>query len=431
MPNLVHAKYGSDGNQVLDPNSSGNGNATSSSGSKVAVTIGAGARAIGSATLANTNAGTGVGRVIEGQHPALGKFVGVKLMYENWDTAAVMQINAAKVAACASHKGAVVASNWSDFVTFNGNTTATVPQATVGIGGAGMPHLIPGILISDFVAVESLDRVDVPGNARLLRVRTHVNDNSQVGWINYDKPNQFGNGLQWANGIVSSAVGNLTTAGVTLVDTALNYQNPVAVIFVYENMTVPTILVCGDSLSMGAGTANLIGWPGYVTVNNWKKANPISTMNFAESGQTLEDSHTILRMLVNAGYRPTYAAFFAYSPNSSNRDAAGMLKKWTMVLQTIDLLESKGIKPILMTSTGVETLPGDLPEIIKSNNRVKSLAGRCIVVDGASLIFDFQNNLFLPQYRSINYDAQNDKTHYNDAGHSIIGDLVDVTVKAS
>lgn len=411
MPNLIFANYDGSGNQVLDPNSAGNSSSGSSSGGVTTTTIGSGAKFISHASSFTTGAGTAVGKIFDGQYPALADFIGVKLVYQNWDTTAPMTINAAKVGSCATDKGTVA--SWSDFVTFNGSQGATVPIAVAGIGGAAMPNIIPGTLISDFIAVDSIARTDVPANAKLLRVRTHINDNTFPTWASFSTQITAAPTLQFALGASNGAVSTLTSAAVTLV-TSTQFHEPVGIIFVYKSANVKTLAVFGDSLSMGAGTVSGIGWPGRITTEYYNKGGTIiSAMNFAESGQTLEDSHSILRNYC-AIHKPTYCAFYAFSPNSTGRTAANFLTRWTMVLQTIDFLESKGIKPVVMTSTGVETYSqAENDQVALQNTRVKGLAGRCIVIDGASKVYDFSANLYNPLMKF-------DVTHYNDLGHLAI-----------
>jgi lysophospholipase L1-like esterase len=375
--------------------------------------------------ITSTGAGTGVGKLIDVQHPALGDFYGVRLVYANYDTVAPMTINKAKVAAAPKHlTSAGNALAWSAQVTFGGSLTGTVPSATVGASSAAPQNVIPGMLVSDFVPVASIARND-GGSIRMLRVRSHVPDNVyplNLSFLQFQNYNAavMNNGLQYGCIAVNDSAANLET-NVTSLNNNGGTFTPVGVIFYYTN-PAKHIAAFGDSLMQGAGsaTSQYMGWPARLTMDSAGAGRLVSASNYAVAGQKIEDSLAIARNYC-ALHKPDYAAFCAWSPNNPTTQA-GMDALWGSTLYTIDFMLKLGITPVVLTSPPVNAYTQANKDLIAAQNaRILSLPKNIITVDIAAAL-TLNGNI------NAAYD-NGDGTHWNDAGEALAANLVYSAIK--
>lgn len=373
---------------------------------------------------ATTGAGTGIGKIIDTQHPALGDFYGVRLVYANYDITAPMVINKAKVAAAPRHLTPTGNSlTWSSQVTFGGSLTGSVPIATAGVG-ASPQNVIPGVLVSDFIGVAPVARLD-GGTNKLLRVRTHINDNSFPLVASFVSAQAWDgaaaiNGLQYASYSFADTAANLETNTASVTMNGSNFE-PVEVIFYYAT-AVRSLAAFGDSITQGANsTTSYLGWPDRMVMDNYKSGGPIiGAANYGVGGQRLEDSLATARAYC-AQNKPQYAAFFAWSPNNSPTQAV-MDALWGNVLYTIDYLLKLGITPVVLTSTAVDGYAQGLKDLVTAQNaRVKALPASVIVVDSAAVLATGGN--ITPAY------SAGDGTHLNDVGYALMGGMVYSAIK--
>ena len=115
-----------------------------------------------------TNVGTnaGLGRLMCNQYMAFGPFVGVRLIFANFDTVAASLVNACAVASAGVNRTQGNTLAWSPLVTFDGgaSTSKSIPAATASA------HNSAGLVISDFIPVNSLARTD-GGTLPILQVQ--------------------------------------------------------------------------------------------------------------------------------------------------------------------------------------------------------------------------------------------------------------------
>lgn len=360
--------------------------------------------------------------IMDLQVPAIGAFYGVKLKYANYDTTAVMTIDGAKVAACPTHT--TTAGNtltWSAFVTSGGLQTLTVPQAKTGPGG----RIIPGILITDYVAVTSIPRTDTVGAPFLLRVRSHVLANAKVYTAGgaYALPLNnaaYNPGLLYSNYNFNDTLANLTTATSGTLNPS-GPMEPVGVTFFYSS-PVETIAVFGDSILQGAADeiSNFAGFTTRATFLAYGTGRKLVGANYAQSGQTTYDSISTMKAHILAGYRPTYCAIKPWSINDGST-AAIVNSSWAQFVEALEFLRTNGIKPIAITSSPTNNQPNSaLWGFVKVlNARVMALPNWVIKVDFASVVNNpAQDGVMLPQYNSGDY------THPVGAAHLILAKLV-------
>lgn len=386
-------------------------------------------RQFGNNGTTSTGAGTGAGRIIDTQHPALGPYIGFRLIYANYDTAAPMAINRVVAAPSSSHlkpNGASLPWGAND-VKFGGTANTSVLTATDASPGetAYEGRRIPSFKITDAYQQGWTARTD-GGDKPLLRVRTHINDNSYP--LNFPAAMATYNtavgvtGLQYGAYAFSDAVANIKTNNSNLLDLG-GYFEPVAVLFYY---TVPcrTIVCGGDSTTHGTGaTTPLLGYPGRINNKNTPAAGKItSAVNLGVPGQRLADSYTTVRTYVTAAIaaemKPEYVAVDAFSPNNPpSGSQAAMDALWFMTLEFIRDMKALGIRVIILTSGPVNNYnAADKNLVLAQNARVMALPDSVIKVPFGEAVA--LNGNINPLYGS------GDGVHYNDAGYELKASMV-------
>ena len=367
------------------------------------------------------NSGQTVGAsdvIMDAQIPAMAPFYGVKLVYANYNTAAAMTMDGAKVAPTAVDLTAAGNTlSWSSFVTFSGSQTATVPQAKTGAGG----QIVPGIAVSDFVPVTSIARTDVVGAPYLLRVRSHVLANSiafSIGGTHGATLNaaSFNPGLKYANYNPVDTLANLTT-NVSSTLSPSSAIEPIAVIFFYSS-SVESLAAFGDSVIQGAGsaTSHFAGPADRLTFLSYGTSRQISAASFASSGQTTLDSNATLKNYINAGATPTYVLFKSWSVNDGLTQAL-VDKSWASVVDTLEFLRQKSITPVLLTAPPTSGVPWAMIKVV--NARVMALPAWVVKVDVATALNDPSNDGNL---RAV-YDS-GDHTHPTDAANLLMAQMI-------
>ncbi len=377
----------------------------------------------------------GAAHTYDGQLPAKREFSGIRLIYENLNTAAVMNISAARVGSAPRHllsTGAEIAW-WPNLLTVNGATSWAVPAAKLGTTAGGNQR-IRGFSITDFVPLQPVARTDSAtfGSNPLTRARARIPAEVQypysVGsgfapaWNAYS-----GNGGMLVGSVLTS--GDFATAPPT--DTAYTivenggFINPVMAIFSYVDPG-RSIFAFSDSLfqgvgsSIGNGAANgFLGWPLLVHC----QAPLIDVMNLAVAGQNTEDSLANMKAFISVlDEIPTYVAIKASSPNDGVPTQAIVTANRWRIMDAISYLRGKGITPMIFTSPPVNSWTSGQHAFNEAINAwvlsLPSVMPWVIVVDMCAVVRDPANNRqILPAY---NYDG----THYLTAGHQAISDAV-------
>ncbi len=369
-------------------------------------------------TLPATIGATAGGYNINVQLPALDTFYGVRLIFQNWNTAATMDFTGVKVAACPVHgtlpnnNGALL---WQGFVKVNNNQAFSVPAATT-VG----TQVAPGTVITDLLFIKSTSRTDVVGAPPLLRVASHVAENTIHPTIVYTKvvdsntyvvpgvtPNP---GLYHAFGIAADTLANLTSTALSTPTSSNQAINPVGAIFYYDNPK--TDFICfADSILEGTGTyTTYCGLTNYLTYNSFATSKAISGMNFGVGGHK---TATSLQMLADtlSLIKPRYAIFKNYSPNDGQQDIG-----WINFLDSLRVCREKGVTPIALTSppTGSNWM-----EIKALNAKtLTQLPSDVITIDFATLVNDPAND---GNHLSKYYK---DGIHVNDLALSDLANLI-------
>lgn len=361
------------------------------------------------------------GRVMQTQLPAVAPFFGVRLVYENWDTSAVMNIDGVKVAPSPSTGGAGQAPanstlTWSPYVTFGGAQAVAVPVAVVGPAG----NILPGVVVSDFVQVTSIPRTDIITAPPILRVASHLTPSAaatiqpSVSTASFAALN-----VKPANPGMNIGNANLVLALASMTSSASAYTydiyggpiNPVGAIFSYST-SLTGLSAFGDSLVQGIGSG-VCGWPEFVAFNSYG-AQSISCDNWGSASQKSIDSFAKLK-IVAAKYKPKYAAFKAWSPNDGNTQA-NYDAAWGNTLEAVDFCLANKIIPVVLTSGPANGYTWSL--IKKQNARVMALPSSVVKVDAAAVLNNpASDGTILPAYDS-------DGTHYTEAGYIAIANVV-------
>ena len=379
--------------------------------------------------IPNSNASNAItGTVIDTQHPALRPFHAVRLVLANYDTSAAMTINgicAAGVSANASNNGTGLA--WVDGLMDGVNTSSTpfsIPAATTSGG-----QVRPTIRVTDVIDVFPVARTDVSNAPLLLRTRVHASTGKGLNGNGGEFPNYNNHasnpGLYYANGLLAGASSTLKTASITPTN-AVGPSNPIVVIGViyYYDVDVPSITVFGDSLFQGVGdpAGTFAGWPSRLAWSMATTGRPISCVNYAMSGQTIEDSYaTAIQVLSQT--QPRFAAWKPWSPNNLITTQALADEYWQKTLNFVDMCLKKGIVPIVLTSPTVNALSTvDYNRLVALNNKVLGLPSTVIKVNLAN---EFNNGEDLAA--NIN---SGDGTHLTAYAHNRAAELVKFEVMA-
>lgn len=370
------------------------------------------------------------GVVMNVQLPAVAKFYGVKLIYQNYSTTVPLVFDGVKIT---SSQTTVTGSNtspsnntlnsspgFSAFVTASGSQTITVPVATVGTGGQN----IPGVVVTDFMPIVPVARTDTLGAPYLLRVASHIQPSAstttQPGLT--QTPQQALNGLTANPGLITGAatftgtgntLANLTTTAGN-VATYGSPMNPISAIFYYNSPTAD-VWEFGDSIIQGFGTTSQVaGLSEYLTFNSYGKVNQFVGSNFAQSGQKIVDTLARVKAIIGAsaaaGYVPKYVVIKAWSPNDPGGTQASFDLDFGYTLEIIRYCQNLGITVIVMTSPFAQGT-STLALLQAQNAQVMALPASVKKVD----LF----NLWTPGGTWVSAYNSGDGVHPNDAGENI------------
>ncbi|HYN54393.1 MAG TPA: SGNH/GDSL hydrolase family protein [Methylotenera sp.] len=367
------------------------------------------------------------GKVINSQLPAFAPFFGVKLIYQNYDTANTMDIDGVKVAPSVATAGAGSSANnsaltFSGFVTFAGSQSVSIPVAVTGVGG----QVIPTEIVSDFIQITSLARTDTVGAPPLLRVATHFAPSANqtvhpsYNGTNYTNLNTLAANPKFnhGNNSFTGTLAALITSAQPTYDIYGGVQNPIGAIFYYSS-GVQEIAAFGDSLIQGVGSStSYAGWPEYLTWGSYSNSLNFVCANYGTSAQKTVDTLAVAKAVLSK-YSPKYAVMKAWSPNDGNTQAI-FDASWGYTLEFINYCLNLDIIPIVLTSGPATGYSWTLTKA--QNVRVMALPASVIKVDVAAIINNSASDgTILPAYDS-------DGTHYNDAGYAAIADEVKTSI---
>ena len=358
------------------------------------------------------------GRTVLSQHPATAPFYGVRLMFQNSDTAAAMNISGVKIASSPT-LGAVndgAALTWMQ-VTFSGSNTVSIPAATGTVN-----DIVPKVVFSDYIPIASVARSDVVGANPLLFARVYFADSTgrafvPAGWTNANAVAIFA-GAGNDNASAQQAGDYVTTTTARLMNDA-SMVTSVAGIEFYQGIKTRRVSMFGDSLFSGVQAGYLAGW--HIRAQNLFKAagRSVTFANYAKGGQTLAASYATAKNVMTAAV-PKVAVFYAFSPNSGAGSQAALDAQWAACLDMIRWCKERNITPVVCTSGPVSTYSGASKLLLQAHNaRTRaSLAGVCQVLDFERVLQDPADPLsLLPAYTI-------EGTHYTDAGYQALANYV-------
>jgi hypothetical protein len=361
------------------------------------------------------------------QIPAEAPFVGVKLIYHNYDTAGTYTIDLAKVAPSAQAGASGTGLVWTS-VTFAASASGTVPVATQGLT-AGAADRAPGVLVSDMIPVSSLARTDLATGLPLLQVRTYHSGAANAETTGVVTTTAAANAL-WPTRQFGSQITNAdvvtapTSFGLTPV-TGVTYWHPAAVKFYYGGVRSATLGAVGDSLYTGyLGAGDQLGPVHRAAYAMSSTSRPVTPAVYSVTGQHHDASYlTALQVIANV--RPDALLIAPWSPNDAISQAV-VDKSWAEVLDVVDRCRVAGIVPVLTTQGPVNALYGSGSETIRraQNARVLSMSGVVPVVDLNAVYEDpaFPGKI-RPEFNN------GDGLHYTDAGYAAGGQAIRAVVE--
>ena len=373
----------------------------------------------------------GAAKTYDVQIPAKRAFRGVRYVFLNLNTAAAANYSAVRCGSAPKHLlsyGDEI-TWWPDLITVNGNTSFAVPVARAG---ATADHFIPGVTITDFVPLQPIARTDRPAGKPLTRVRARCA--AEVQKV-YSVGGPYGADWNAYVGLDGMVIGSYQatsdfatvapTDHVYTVTESGGYLQPIAALFAYDDpgtqiWAFGDSLVQGNGSSVGASAANgVLGWPTLVHLQQ----QSIDCLNMGVTGQKTVDSLAIMRaMLAATDDLPQYVAVKVYSPNDGAPTQALMDQQWGRVLEACSYARTRGVQVLLFTCPPVNAWTSGQHALREElNARCNALAaqwGQVRVIDMAVTVANPANaRQILPAF---DYDG----THYLDAGHQAVADVV-------
>lgn len=285
-------------------------------------------------------------------------FMGVRILFENYDTAASKTIKAkAAPTATITAGGSTLA-----FlpVTFNGADTVTLPPATSIRGLTVYSQITPSYAWSDVIPIQSIPRTDVIGGDRLIYLRTYsaealtpkvlyVTENSIInqGWLD---TGDYVASTSVVGDFVTNTATNITPtiykAGDATVPAYSGAFMPYGQIDFYTGGKTARILAVGDSQTEGSPN-NTISWPMATRKVFRQLGHPnVQIANAACSGQKRDVTSSIFQSMA-AKTKPDVAIFWNESVNSGGDFPTG--QQFKFLASDIEFCRANGIKPVVVT----------------------------------------------------------------------------------
>jgi lysophospholipase L1-like esterase len=316
-------------------------------------------------------------------------FMGIRILFENYDTAASKTIKAkAAPTATITAGGSTLA-----FlpVTFNGVDNVTLPPATSIRGLTAYAQITPSYAWSDVIPIQSIPRTDVIGADRLVYLRTYsaqalcpkvlyVTENSVInqGWLDTgDYVASSSITGDYVTTTTTNIVPSIYKTGDATVPAYSAAFMPYAQIDFYTGGKTARILAVGDSQTEGSPN-NTISWPMATRKVLRRLGYPnVQIANAGCSGQKRDVTSSIFQSMA-AKTRPDIAIFWNESVNSGGDFPTG--QQFKFLASDIEFCRANGIKPVVVT----QHLSTNSAAGIAETNRT-----RAFVADTGVQLFDF------------------------------------------
>lgn len=277
-----------------------------------------------------------------------------------------------------SLRGAGVSYGW-DAVTWGGAANITVPAGTTSV---------PGVVVSDFMPINSVPRAD-GGTRPLLLLRVH-HDGATTGshtfcqrdfapWHTASTNNR--GRLMDVGTFAGNAVGTLSNTIAVSVRSFLMYP-----IYRYRSNVV-TVACVGDSISQGLGSASgLDNWCKRACADVSTIARPVVPMNMGMSGSTtttfLSHAKTVFPLA-----KPTIAFYSPFSPNDAIGTTRGVMDAMARLADFAAFCKTNGIVLVVSTPVPHGTIGVNEQYRVAIRDAVRAMgnSGQFIVADFTSV----------------------------------------------
>ena len=369
------------------------------------------------------NAVTGF-RTLLAQHPAVASFSGCWLVLTNFNTAAGITLQAARVT---STPMSLAPMNNDASLTWTAAAAATV--AGVALPYTGIPaaagnggNVVPSVFSTDRIAIVNVARTDsaTAGSRPLLRTAININDGAVVPSLSSANLTAYTTladnpGFRYASRIYVSGTDMVNALGSQAPETTGGPFAPAEVVFDYD-VPVRQVACFGDSNTQGQGTtSNWAAWPVRLMWQCIDDEVPVAVSNYAHAGQHHADSINTAIGYMPVIARTTKAEVFVsgWSPNVGADTDAVFVACRARILKAIAVAHANGL---VLT---VGTTP---PVLAYSATQKARVAAQNVWVRGlkkyGARVFDIASILAPTGDTLPAYDV--DGTHFNDTAHIAI-----------
>ncbi|WPB58637.1 SGNH/GDSL hydrolase family protein [Xylophilus sp. GOD-11R] len=360
-------------------------------------------------------------------------YTALRVTLHNYSTADIVLDNVQIASAPADlHNG--VGLGWQR-ATVNGNTTITIPAATLSGTGSSLTNKNPGLVTLDQLPVASVARTDTPGAPFLVQLRADSTGvisitGGPITRTNESKPYLGDRGYVFGFQQIASKIAANTSLPLTL---GSGLGSAGGLIGSIEAITGDAkhfpMALFADSLTAGySGTsaAGQIGWPNMVIFRMRQTGKIGALANYAVGGKTQDTFIKDARAYV-AQNKPAAVFVPAWSPNSNSSQVAydGCMANFQAF--AADMIAA-GV--VVYTATAMPTNSVASPPTTANNNiRVNfnaALKAFCAAQPAGKVIcLDFSAVVEDPAVPGAVLDAYNyDNTHQNPTGQQAIADYV-------
>lgn len=352
-------------------------------------------------------------------------FVGARLVMRNPSLVDVVWPGAIYMAPSNAPTGNNPSGSWTQ-VKFNGGETSfTIPAGKGSVGGTTM---IPGVIRSDWIPVQSVARTDGTVD-RVLYVSGYVantmssmptiqNTSAPTAvWLDKNNTDVAGRTFE-----TRSQTGNLANSG-SFAGTVTSYGSP---FFEVEFLTADdcfTLLGMGDSLTNGDGpTMKMASHIHFAAVSLTQSGKTCVASNHGFSSQNTNTFIGRLNELIANGSVPDVVVYSAWSPNDF---ALGQAKAFSVAqmkentVSAVNLCKRYGIKIVLTTAMPCN-IGGEDSYRTAFNTWLLTLG--VPIADYSAVVADPVDNTILLE------SMRTDQIHLNLAGYKAVAAALAATV---
>lgn len=308
---------------------------------------------------------------------------------------------------------------WTSVTFAGGATTGTIPAA----GGASFRR---NFLLSDWISVSSLDRVD-GGTFPAIAVRAYISTSGTIGVV--------GNGTDsftgWATNptgrihIMRNQAGDQVTAPAGFSSTTNISQSPIVGIQYAARGRVVTVMGVGDSITEGRGTykGEGFGMPACAAISD---INGVA-VEWSNCGWSSASPSQIMASGLDAlqYFTPDILALPNGSPNVSSAPltAAGITASRQMLYRLLAECQTKGVRPLIWTwlPTNDTTKAWNSSDSLRRewNDTTRQLATQrgLVVLDADAILAGADNGSGQIQMLA---GSTSDGIHPNDSGNALL-----------